>query len=281
MSSTWRDYRLAIALPSSLVSEIPHLRERTAVIGQIARTASIHRVEEIFIYRDAPDEARLIRLILSYIETPQYLRKRLFRMMEELRYVGVLPPLRSPHHPLERRSGSLEKGEFREGVVLSEEEGEFLVEVGVEVPARVTGRGPSVGSRATVRITDVRPKLMGRFAGRKDVESYWGYGIHVVGGGLAKLASRDDFDLKLATSRHAPHFRDVESGFRARLAEAKSVLVAFGSPRKGIREIISKDGLDMGEVFDFSANMIPEQGSVTVRTEEALAASLSIIGMLR
>jgi predicted SPOUT superfamily RNA methylase MTH1 len=280
MSVTRRDYRLAIAISSSLVSEVPHLREKTGVIGQIARTAAIHRVEEIFVYRDAPDDARLIRLLLSYLETPQYLRRRLFRMMEELRYVGVLPPLRTPHHPLEKRSGSLEKGEFREGVVLSEEDGEFIVEIGVEVPARVSGRGPSIGSRATVRITEVRPMLKGRFVGRKDVESYWGYGIHVVGGGLAKLASRDDFDLMLATSRHAPPFRDIESAFRARLAEAKSVLVAFGSPRNGIREMLSKDGLDMGEVFDFSANVIPEQGSVTVRTEEALSASLSLIGML-
>jgi len=281
MSALRKDYRLAIAIPSSLVSEVPHLREKTVVIGQIARTAAIHRVEEIYIYRDAPDEARLIRLLLSYLETPQYLRKRLFKMMAELRYVGVLPPLRTPHHPLERRSGNLEKGEFREGVVLSEEEGEFLVDIGVEVPARVTGRGPSVGSRATIRITDVRPGLRGRFSGRKDVESYWGYGIHVVGGGLAKLASRDDFDLKLATTRYAPPFREIESQFRARLAEAKGVLVAFGSPRNGIREILSKDRLAVSDAFDFSANMIPDQGSVTVRTEEAIAASLSLIGMLR
>jgi predicted SPOUT superfamily RNA methylase MTH1 len=215
------------------------------------------------------------------METPQYLRRRLFKMMEELRYVGVLPPLRTPHHPLEKISGSLKKGGFREGVVLSEKDGEFLVEIGVEVPARVTGRGPSVGSRVTVRITDVRPMLRGRFAGRKEVESYWGYNIHVVGGGLSKLASRNDFDLMLATSRHAPLFRDIESQFRVRLAEAKSVLIAFGSPRNGIREILSKDDLDMSEVFDFSANVIPDQGSVTVRTEEALAASLSLIGMLR
>jgi len=281
MTSNRRDYKLSIAIPSSLVSEVPHHREKTSIIGHVARIAAIHRVEDIYVYRDSPDESRLIRLILNYIETPQYLRKRLFRMMEELRYVGVLPPLRTPHHPLERRSSRLETGEFREGVVLSEDNGEYLVDIGVKTPVRVTGRGPSIGGRTTVRITSAQPTLIGRFAKRRDVESYWGYVAHLAGGGLGKLASRDDFDLTLATSRLGPPFRDLEPEFGARLAEAKSVLVAFGSHRDGIQEILSRDSLELSEVFDYTANVIPEQGSVTVRTEEALSAALALIGNLR
>jgi predicted SPOUT superfamily RNA methylase MTH1 len=281
MTSKRRDYKLTIAIPASLVSEVPHLREKTIVIGQIARIAAIHRVEDIYVYRDVPDESRLIRLILNYIETPQYLRKNLFRMMEELRFVGVLPPLRTPHHPIERSSSKLETREFREGVVLSEDNGEYLVEIGVETPARVTGRGPSIGGRTTVRLTSVQPMLTARFAKRREVKSYWGYAVHLAGGGLGKLASRDDFDLTLATSRLAPPFRDLEHEFGPRLAEAKNVLIAFGSPRDGLKEILSRDGLELSEVFDFSANVVPDQGSVTVRTEEALSAALALIGMLR
>ncbi len=281
MTSNRRDYKLSIAFPSSIVSELSHLRDKTSVIGQIARVAAIHRVEDIYVYRDSPDESRIIRLILSYIETPQYLRKNLFRMMEELRYVGVLPPLRTPHHPLERNSSKLDIGEFREGVVISEDEGEYLVEIGVEIPVRVTGRGPSVGGRTTVRITSVQPMLLGRFAKRRDVPSYWGFGVHIVGGGLGKLASRGDFDLTLATSNLGPPFRDLEPEFGARLADAKSVLVAFSSPREGLQEILSRERLEVSKVFDFTANVIPEQGSVTVRTEETLSAALALIGMLR
>ena len=281
MTSNRRDYKLSIAFPSSIVSELSHLRDKTSVIGQIARVAAIHRVEDIYVYRDSPDESRLIRLILSYIETPQYLRKNLFRMMEELRYVGVLPPLRTPHHPLERSSNKLDIGEFREGVVISEDEGEYLIEIGVETPVRVTGRGPSVGGRTTVRITGVQPILLGRFAKRRDVNSYWGFGVHIVGGGLGKLASRGDFDLTLATSNLGPPFRDLEPEFGARLADAKSALVAFSSPREGLHEILSRERLEVSKVFDFTANVIPEQGSVTVRTEESLSAALALIGMLR
>jgi hypothetical protein len=281
MTSNRRDYKLAIAIPSSIVSEIAHMRDKTSVIGQIARVAAIHRVEDVYIYRDSPNESRLIRLILSYIETPQYLRKNLFKMMAELSYAGVLPPLRTPHHPLERISSKLEIGEFREGVVLSEDSGEYLVEIGVETPVRVTGRGPSVGGRTTVRIMSVQPMLLGRFAKRRDVPSYWGFGVHVVGGGLGRLVSRGGFDLSLATSELGPPFRDLEPEFGDRIAEAKSVLVAFSSPKDGLQEILSREKLEVGKVFDFTANVIPEQGTASVRPEESLSAALALIGMLR
>ncbi|HDI53283.1 MAG TPA: hypothetical protein ENF89_03915, partial [Candidatus Bathyarchaeota archaeon] len=102
-----RKHRLSIAIPSSLVSEIPHLREKTATIGHIGRAAALFRVDDIYIYRDRPDESRLIGLILRYMETPQYLRRLMFGMMAELRYVGILPPLRTPHHPLRKKAEEL------------------------------------------------------------------------------------------------------------------------------------------------------------------------------
>jgi predicted SPOUT superfamily RNA methylase MTH1 len=277
--------KISIALPSSLVSEIPHIREKTNLIGQIARNAVIHRIEDIYIYRDNPDETRFIQLILSYLETPQYLRKNLFKVMNELRYVGILPPLRTPHHPIKKRSSLLEVGEFREGIVLSRNESESLVNVGTETPIKVIGygpsraRGPSVGSRVSIMVTKKHPYLMGRFTKKKDIETYWGYNVHVTNS-LSKLASKSDFDITLATSRHAPKFKEIMSDFTSRLANAKNILIAFGSPKEGLKDILVKENAKVGDIFNFSANMIPDQGSMTVRTEEALSATLALIGML-
>lgn len=281
MTGKDRGFKLSIAIPSSLVSEVPHLREKTVVIGHVARAAAIYRVDDVYVYRDDPDESRLIRLLLSYVETPQYLRRRLFKMMDELRYAGVLPPLRTPHHPLEKRADKLKVGEFREGVVLSEDAGEFQVYVGVERPLRATGRAPSVGSRATVKVSGVSPVLRGRFVRKREVDLYWGYEVHVVSGGLDKLASATDFELKIATSRHASTFKQLEPDIRSRLEDARRVLVAFGSPRKGLREMSSERGLDLDEDFDFTVNTIPGQGTETVRTEEAISATLTLLNTLR
>ena len=81
---------LSIAIPASLVSDIPHLREKTLRIGLIGRAAAIFGVEEIIVFSDVSkrDQRRdidLIVTILSYMETPQYLRKRLFKIRLELR----------------------------------------------------------------------------------------------------------------------------------------------------------------------------------------------------
>ena len=275
-----RKARLSIAIPSSLVSEVPHLREKTRVFGQVARAAAIYRVDAIHVYRDAPDESRLIRLILGYAETPQYLRRRLYPKRPELQYAGVLPPLRTPHHPLETRAENLDIGEPREGVVLAEEGDGFLVDVGVDRPLKATGRAPSIGSRTTVRITETTPELTGRFIRRREVAQYWGYTIQIVDGGLGRLASREEYDLTVATSRHAPSFKQVEPQLRNSWKGAGNILVAFGSPRRGVSEILAEDGQTIDDVFDFTVNMIPDQGTATVRTEEALHASLAILNLL-
>ena len=275
-----RSVRLHLAVPSSLVSEVPHLREKTGVIGQVGRAAAIFRVDGIHIYPDDPGEAQLIRLILGYMETPQYLRRRLYARRPELRYVGVLPPLRTPHHPLEGRADRLRAGEFREGVVLAEEDGEFLVDVGVEGPLRATGRAPSAGGRATVEVTAVQPELRGRFVRRGDVDLYWGYEAHISRQGLGELALSGGFDLTIATSRQGQPFPRVEGRLRERWAEARSVLVAFGSPRRGIEEVLAGEGWAMEEAFHFAVNTIPGQGSETVRTEEAVHATLAVLNLL-
>jgi predicted SPOUT superfamily RNA methylase MTH1 len=280
MTSEWRGRRLSMAIPSSLVSETSHPREKTGILGRVARAAAIYRVDDIHIYRDTQDESKLIRTVLSYAETPQYLRRRLFDIRPELRYAGILPPLRTPHHPLEDRADKLTKGEHREGVVLSEESGFFLVDIGVERPLKAWGRAPSIGSRATIRIESTTPELIGKFVGRKEIGQYWGYGVHVTDNGLGTLVRGWGFDLTIATSRYGTPFRKVEHQLSARWKEARSTLVAFGSPRNGVGELLSREKLTIQEAFHFSVNMIPGQGCETVRTEEAIHASLAILNLL-
>jgi predicted SPOUT superfamily RNA methylase MTH1 len=65
------------------------------------------------------------------------------------------------------------------------------------------------------------------------------------------------------------------------LAEARNVLVAFGSPRKGLMEMATERGLELDRIFDYTVNTIPDQGTETVRTEEAINATLALFNVLR
>ncbi|MGB9756843.1 MAG: putative RNA uridine N3 methyltransferase, partial [Candidatus Bathyarchaeales archaeon] len=152
--------KISITIPASVVSDTPHLREKTTKVGFIGRAAAIFNVDEIIIYPDdakvnQKNEISLIVTLLSYMETPQYLRKRLFKLKPELHYAGILPPLRTPHHPLNRRIKNLKVGEYREGVTLSKTRDGTLIDIGVEQPALIANKQLPMQKRVTVKIVKV------------------------------------------------------------------------------------------------------------------------------
>ena len=282
MEKRRRRRELFIAIPASLVSDIPHLRERTATVGLVGRAAAIFSVEGITVYRDPAvgrGEASFIRLILNYMETPQYLRRRLFPLRPELRYTGVLHPLRTPHHPTRSELEELRIGEYREGMVLGAKGEKFEVDIGVGKPLIVEGRPPSPGRRVTVKVLETKPRLRGRIAKRREIPDYWGYRVQI-SSGLKEAISRHRFDLSIATSRRGRPLFEIIDPIRARWLSAERILIAFGSPRMGLAEILEHKGLSLKETFDFVVNTIPNQGCETIRTEEAIYCTLAAFNLL-
>ena len=276
-----RRNRLSIAIPASMVSEHRHLREKTEALGRVGRAAAIYRVEEIIVYPDKPDESTLMKYILGYMETPQYLRKHLFDKRPELRYVGTLPPLRTPHHPLENRVEKVETGERREGVVTNIIDGGYMVDVGLDKLMEVKGRAPSRGSRVTVQIVEKEPSFEGRPAKKIRLSEYWGYDLRGSNYRLCELALSPEWDLTIATSRRGDDFNTVEHEISTAWAESRRTLIAFGSQNNGVYEIIDKERRKAEECFKYIINTIPCQGTETVRTEEAIHATLALLNTFK
>ena len=277
-----RRLSIAIAIPSSLVSDAPHLREKTARIGLVGRALAIFRVDEVIIYRDLarPGEGELIRAVLAYMETPQYLRKRLFGLRPELRYVGILPPLRTPHHPLRARASQLRDGEFREGVVVGSDKRGCLVDVGVGEPLLAPGLRAPEGARLTFVVERRGRSVRLRPVEREEVPYYWGYKVSLVDYGLRGLLARRDFDVVLGTSRLGALLHEVAEELWEAVRGASRLLVVFGSPSEGLYDMASREGFELDEACDFVLNTIPAQGVATVRTEEAVLATLAVLNFI-
>jgi len=280
-----RHCELSIAIPASLVSDVPHLREKTFRVGLIGRAAAIFRVDEVIVFPDLPnfDQSRdteLITTILSYMETPQYLRKKLFKIRPELRYAGVLPPLRTPHHPLSDRTENLTVGEHREGVVTSFVNGWSLVDIGVERPVLVPNKRLSVNSRVTVKVTELRKHPKAALANREEIKTYWGYRVTAINFSFGQLLKNRVFDLLIATSRNGTPLREVKDELARRWKRSRRTLVAFGAPTQGLYEIVAHERLNLDELVHFSINTVSSQGTETVRTEEAVYASLAALNLL-
>jgi predicted SPOUT superfamily RNA methylase MTH1 len=280
-----RDRRLAVAIPVSIVSDIPHLREKTLKIGLIGRAAAIFRVTEIIVFPDnlgsnQKRDRNLIVMLLSYMETPQYLRKRLFKIKPELRYAGILPPLRTPHHPLEKRAKKLKIGEYREGAILSVTESGSLVDIGVERPLLIPDKKLSINKRVTVKITKLGKHPRVTLANREEIEAYWGYTVTASNVSFGQLTKSRAYDVVVATSKNGTPLTQVADELAERWKKSRRVLVAFGAPTQGLQEIVAQENLRLDEVADFTVNTIPDQGTETVRTEEALYASLALLNMI-
>jgi predicted SPOUT superfamily RNA methylase MTH1 len=274
--------KLSIAIPASIISDTPHLREKTSKIGLIARATAIFRVNEIIVYPDNPkaDQRRdqdFIALLLNYLETPQYLRKTLFKLDPDLQYAGILPPLRTPHHPLSGKTKHLKIGEYREGVVLSERKDGLAVDIGVQQPALLRQRQFRVGERLTTQVVNIGEAVEVQSVSREDVPLYWGYRVRVEKRSFGQLSKDGGFDLKISTARIGDNIRDVAEKIGQRWSG--SVLVGFGAPSRGLHEIVEDEGLKLTELADFVVNTVPNQGTVTVRAEEALLATLAVLNV--
>ncbi len=274
--------QLSIAIPASVVADTPHLREKTSKMGYIARAAAIFRVNKIIVYADNPKinqkrDLDFVVTLLRYLETPQYLRKRLFELKPELQYVGVLPPLRTPHHPLQGKTRDLHVGDYREGVVLSKTKNGVLVDVGVEKPAFLRSDSLSANQRLSLKISKNAEQFEVQIVDKAEIQIYWGYSVFSETRNLREFLERSEFDLTIATSKIAPSFQDQVGALSSKWHKAKQVLTLFGAPSHGLFEIAKDQGVRLEALVDFVANMISEQGTETVRTEEALVATLAII----
>jgi predicted SPOUT superfamily RNA methylase MTH1 len=276
--------KLSVAIPASIISDTPHLREKTSKIGLIARSAAIFRIDELIIYPDNSkiDQRRdkeFIALLLNYLETPQYLRKALFKLEPDLQYAGILPPLRTPHHPLSGKTKHLKVGEYREGLVLSERKDGLSVDIGVQQPALLRQKQFVLGERLTMQVVKVGDSVEVQPVSREDVPQYWGYTVTVEERSFGQLSRDSWFDLKIATAKIGDNFMDVADKIGERWVSSSRILVGFGAPARGLHEVVADEGIKLAEVSDFIVNTVPNQGTATVRAEEALLATLAIFNV--
>jgi predicted SPOUT superfamily RNA methylase MTH1 len=282
LSSESNARRLFLAVPGSLVSDTPHLREKTGKLGSVARACSIFGVTEIILYRDntrhdQKSDLELCMEILSFIETPQYLRKRMFHLTPNLRFAGILPPLQTPSHDVPRSIREVKAGDLREGVVVERSRGAVRVDVGLEKVVKCQGDFP-VGKRVTLRLTGLGGDSNAEVVEDLTAQStYWGYKVVKADSSLGEFLEKGDFDLAIGTSRYGSPIADVWRGLVGALKDARKILIAFGSPRMGLGDILRQEKTAPEDVFDYFVNMVPDQNVSTVRTEEAILISLGVL----
>ena len=268
---------LRVAIPDTSLTDCSDLRQKTVKAGSLARALAVFRVESVYIYNTGmldPEKKRdadLLRKILQYMDTPQYLRRRAFPKSQSLKFAGLLPPLRTRSHPLETAIDELQEGTVRWGLQLRPGKIDLGLGKLVNYPNTVSERDPTL-----FKVTKTKPLISLEIIEREDVSDYWGFGVERVTD-LARLLEDSDNATRIGFSRKAPSFHLIENDLKSTIAGTQSILAVFGGPGHGILEFFGKERDDVKFHIDFWVNTIPDQGTETVRLEEALFTSLGLL----
>ena len=276
---------LTVALPSTLTAETSTLREKTVKMGFIARVLAVFKVDQVVLYCDDVsyiEDQRLMKKLLDYAVCPQYLRKKFFPLDPHLKYVGLMPPLRTPNHPLEKNIRDLPNLSYREGLVVKRlDEEKYLVDVGLDKPIAVKGGKLREGMRVIVEIRKDEEEVKAKLVARRDVPFYFGFRVQSTRGGLREVVERYGKEaLVIATSKYGKSIVEIVEELQQELSTRSNILLLFGSPLRGLYDIAKREGCDLDSIVDHVVNFIPGQGTETVRTEEALCAVLAVINVL-
>jgi predicted SPOUT superfamily RNA methylase MTH1 len=268
---------LEVAIPDSSLEDCSSLRDKTEKIGLLARALAIFRAERVIIYKTPTyegeigrDKALLLKLF-RFMDTPQYLRKQVFSHTPVLKYAGLLPPLRTRSHPLAENISDLQEGDIRWGIQIQK----GSVDLGLDKPIRYNGQLEK-HHPTLFRVQSTTHNINLEVIEREDVEYYFGFEVEYIEDINELLAQHTDF-TKIAFSRNGIQFNKISENLEFTLKTSGSILALFGSPKKGLSDIF-RDSIDvLKSNIDFWINTISDQGTETVRLEEAVFTSLALL----
>ena len=269
---------LSIFIPNSFLSESKDLKIRTYKVGILGRALAIFQADNVVIYNDdhvknedGEMDGEFIAEILNYMNTPQYLRKQAFPIRPELKHVGILPPLRTPHHPVNSQP---DVGDYRQGFTVKRNKKGTYVDIGMDKLAFCKEQ-LSVKRIFDFKITKIAKKEVIVTPDKPD-DVYWGYNVISSTKSLKNSLKLIKPDLVVETTRYGDYINSIFDELKPKLDESKSIAILFGGPYSSIQEDVSNPNWDL-----IKLNTIPGQGTETVRSEEAVVATLSLFNSMR
>lgn len=297
-----RKYKIFVALPDSSLSDEKSLREKTIKIGRFARAFSIFGVNKVILYKDPTtknmnSDKSLMKLILDFLNTPQYLRKLIYPMNPQLSYIGLLPPIKGPQHKKKVELSIMDTQELRVGLIyhkkflfnqkstnrsntnkkfinnLRNKNYDYYVDVGLDFPIPFLGKGID-GQKIIVKFIDSYPNIKAIKATEMDIDKeYFGYDIVSINSIDEFLRKLDPNTFVVFTSKKGIFFKNIESQFKDIIKKFETLLIVFGSPSKGISDIYPNFKKINNSMY---LNIFPNQKTDTIRLEEALLGTLTI-----
>jgi len=223
-------------------------------------------------------------------------------MHSNLRTAGTLPSLDMPHHLKPGQSCA-----FREGVTISKSNGRTTegteVDCGLEKHVMIKEELEG-GMRVTMRLPHslTRDSQKGTYQKANDVTGedcaeavspdipreeqgyYWGYNVRLascLSAVFTEAGFEHGYDVSIGTSERGIPVQQLldkqkSPGIEQVKHDWKHMIIVFGgvagleTALKADQLLLNKGIKEVKELFDHWVNLVPDQGSRTIRTEEAV-----------
>lgn len=201
-------------------------------------------------------------------------------MHENLSKAGIMPSLDIPSH-----LRSDEYCEYREGITASGAKEGTYVDCGLTEQVLVKDVQIPENTRLTLRLNNDQSEAeaVSPAAPREEAGYYWGYQVreaNSLSAVFTECGYDGGYDLSIGTSERGQHIAKASREILDDEARSgwKHMVIVFGGV-KGLEEAAKNDNelvrmgigkANVGELFDYWVNLLPGQGSRTIRTEEAL-----------
>ncbi len=271
--------KLVVLIPSTFTSNLKNRLIRTYVIGELARILGIGRVTHVFVYHDKDPYfdsnalGRYITKVLKYAVTPPWLKKKVFPLSQDNKYLGVIPPLQISSH-------ISDDGPIIWGYTSNVSDNNVVVryrhnrkwfnkQISKE---QLLANNYSLKTNQLVLLDLERDTLVSTMDLSRD--RYVGFHVSYLNLDLHKSVKRirDLFPGPIVgTSRRGKYLEDANLTPTSK----ENITLVFGGPNRGLYDIV---GFRLRD-FDYMINIMSHQETKTLRTEEAVMLTLSKLNL--
>lgn len=276
--------RITILLPDSILGNENTLLLKTQKIGALFRFFSIYRVEHVIFYDNHGDknDLRVIEDILDYLNRAPYLRKYVKRK-ETLKFTAILPPVQNPSHlGLSLKSMVLKEGLILEKKIFPQQEKiHFKIDTGVNIINIAVQEKNELNSLQMNDLVMIGENSGDVFVKTEKQEFFWKPVFEFSKKSIGTLISEFKYEnqINIFASAHGEPLNLLK--FKRKYANLDKLhkILYFGPLKGSFKDFIQKTGIQMNKNSIF-LDFIPNQGTKTVRLEEAVHSVLAILNVL-
>jgi predicted SPOUT superfamily RNA methylase MTH1 len=267
MQSALQKSKISILLPDSFLDNEDTLLLKTRKIGTLARTTNMFRIGYVYFYKEKGQvkDREILSDIFTHLGFPPYLRKY-GKHSKNLRHTAILQPIHSPNH-----SGvKYKEFSYSEGIVTESFGGKISVDIGKKNSVIIRDKrhykkGDTVIIQSSGKSLCIKEIVPDTF--------FWKTSFEIGDLTLDQylLSNPQNFVIGLSKSGEPISSKviiDLQNNTHSQY------LLVFGPIKGSLRDHIKN--LNSINIW---LNVVPNQGTKTIKIEEALHSTLTLLNL--